>query len=573
MVGFIVLTVPVDGMARFGITTTEQTGVQTIEGEERKCFIPSAEDENYHLIENVSDYIFFVNEDRWEDIYANVWRENNFPVDLKKKELRVLDIGNSYTVDATHYLKEIMRGCDIIPEDTWSAPADMALVCAIRSGGSWKNWYDTFHDHDTQSYTIYKVFGGLDIKLPEGDSGIFEQGDGSGFRELLRENVFDLILIHPMSSYAPYFERWEEKSDAGYLSKLIGVLRIYQPQASIGFLLVHSLASNDSRNVEGSSLERWSKIAESVRRVKEHNGIDFVIPYGTAIQNLRASHLNNYPDDLTQDGIHCASGIADYTAGCCYYQSLIAPRYGRSVMGSTARITNENLESEMAELEESGLSYNRESMIPVDDHTAEVAQMAAILATEDWYTVRNPDEFLTPSDSADSEDCKEVISKNNYETGENAVNAWRGTQLRHYKDNVYVWINFSGKRQRRILFNYEGGGEPNRTEPMEYVSRATYWPDGEIVMNPSDIERLKKPYIEFDRSDGSLLYAIDSEVKEANIEIISTDGCRLAHLPLTQTSAHIQSVPTPETTGLFIARLTVVDRDGNVSTATCKYIR
>ena len=548
-------------------------GVPEIGVEERKCFVPSEEDENYHLIENATDYVFFVNEHGWGDLYANVWKGNNPPVDLKKKELRVLDIGNSYTVDATHYLKEIMAGCGIIPPGTWSAPDDMALVCAIRGGASWKNWYEAFHDEDSQSYTIYKAFGGLDVYVPEPDGGSFAPGDGSGFRELLKENVFDLILIHPKSTYAPYYERWEEKSDAGYLSKLIGLLRIFQPQASIGFLLVHSLASDNPDNHEGSSMERWRKISESVRRVRERDGIDFVIPYGTAVENLRASHLNNSPGDLTQDGIHCASGIADYTAGCCYYQALLAPRYGRSVSGSTARIPVETLEAEMQTLEEGRTVYNPESMVAVDDVTADICHMAAILATEDWYVVRNPDDFIAHTEAADSEDRQEVIGRLDSETGQNPGNLWRGSRLRHYKDNVYVWINPSGKRETKILFNHSGGGEPNRTQPLEYVSRATYWPDGEMIMNPEVWRNVPMPYLGYDNTDGTLLYMTEAGTVDAEIEIVTADGRRLAVIPLAPSAGVIRAVESPGLTGIFIARLRVVDSDGNVGVATRKYVR
>lgn len=77
------------------------------------------------------------------------------------------------------------------------------------------------------------------------------------------------------------------------MSDFIRLIRKHQPQAAIGTLLVHSYQSTYSGNTEKSTIKRWKKIANSVARLKMEYGIDFIIPYGTAIENLRASSLNN----------------------------------------------------------------------------------------------------------------------------------------------------------------------------------------------------------------------------------------------------------------------------------------
>ncbi|MBQ2522872.1 MAG: hypothetical protein II541_01580, partial [Prevotella sp.] len=73
---------------------------------------------------------------------------------LKKPNLKVLDIGNSYTDDATAMLPLIVKasGADV---------SDMCLYKAIRGGASFKNWYDIFYDKDPSSYSIKKVIGGM----------------------------------------------------------------------------------------------------------------------------------------------------------------------------------------------------------------------------------------------------------------------------------------------------------------------------------------------------------------------------------------------------------------------------
>ena len=290
-------------------------------------------------------------------------------LNLQKTQLRVLDIGNSYTEDSTHYIPEIVSasGVDV---------SDMCLYKATRGGASFKNWYDIYHNQDTAGYGISRVVGGLSADI----SGTAAAGNGEKFRNTLANNEWDLIIIHQVSTYAPYYDRWEENNNAGYLSKFIRLLRKHQPKATIGFLLVHSYWSGYSANTEKSSLQRWKLIAESAKKLRANYGIDFIIPYGTAIQNLRASSLNN-EYDLTADGTHCANGLADYTAACAYYQMLFAPRYGVNILGNTARITVSPTETYPS------------SDISVTDENAPVAQKAAFLASYNWYDCINPDDI------------------------------------------------------------------------------------------------------------------------------------------------------------------------------------
>lgn len=293
----------------------------------------------------------------------------NPPLDLQKETLRVLDIGNSYTEDATHYLPLLTKasGIDV---------SDMCLYKATRGGASFKNWYDIYHDKDTtSSYAINKVIGGLNANI----SGQAAKGNGEKFRNTLSDNQWDLIIIHQVSTYAPYYERWEENSDAGHLSDFLRLIRKHQPQATIGFLLVHSYWDGYSGNKEKSSLERWKLITESAKKLSADYNISFIIPYGTAIENLRASSLNN-EYDLTIDGTHCASGLADYTAACCYFQSLLTPRYRISVLGNKARWINNG---------ETGKYLS--SIADVTDNNSLIAQKAASLAVQNWSECINPE--------------------------------------------------------------------------------------------------------------------------------------------------------------------------------------
>ena len=296
---------------------------------------------------------------------------------LKKPQLKVLDIGNSYTDDATAMLK-------LLTQANQMDVSDMCLYKATRGSGSFKSWYYIYHDNDNHKYSISKVLGGIKANI---STGTGEPNDGALFREALTGEKWDIILIHQLSTYAPYYDKWKGTGNEGYLNELLSLIKEQQPQAKIGFLLVHSYWDNYSGNKEKSSLLRWELIANSVKRLCEEYPIDLVIPYGTAIENLRSSSLNN-EYDLTRDGTHCGVGLARYTAACCYYESLLAPRSGITVLGNPARYNASNDES----------TY---PAVSVTDDNALIAQRAAVLATKNYFECVNPEDVMTSIDGLD----------------------------------------------------------------------------------------------------------------------------------------------------------------------------
>ena len=291
--------------------------------------------------------------------------DNNF---LKKAQLKVLDIGNSYTEDATAYLSLIVDSLNVNVDD-------ICVYKAYRGGASFRDWYNVYHNKDNADYSISKVVGGLKANVKE---GLGKPYDGYLFRRLLIDEKWDLIIIHQYSGYSTAYNKWAGTGNDGYLIDLLKIIRLFQPQCKLGFLLVHSYASDYKRNVEKSSLKRWNNIASVARKFARNYRVDLVIPYGTAIQNLRATEYNNSMD-LTCDGTHLGLGLARYTAACCYYEMLIAPRTGVSMLGAKIECVVED------DPKTSKISVNEENML--------TAQKAAKLACMFPYSCNNPDEY------------------------------------------------------------------------------------------------------------------------------------------------------------------------------------
>jgi hypothetical protein len=339
---------------------------------------------------------------------------------LKKANLKVLDIGNSYTEDATAMLP-------LIAEASGSDLSDMCLYKTIRGSGSFKNWYDRYYDNDNYAYSISKVMGGIDANVTV---GIEEGTGGSLFREVLDNEQWDIIIIHQFSRYAPYYEEWGTTNDGGYLNELLSLINEKQPQAVIGFLLVHSYWDGHKGNKEKSSFKRWRLISNSVKRLCEDYDIGLVIPYGTAVENLRSSSLNN-EYDLTRDGSHCGIGLCRYTAACCYYESLIAPRSGISVLGNTARYDASNTSS----------TY---PAVSVTDDNALIAQKAAVFATEHWYECMNPEDDFTNGIDKTEKASFGILTNECYDTnGISQQRKHRGINIIRNTDGTFrkLWIN------------------------------------------------------------------------------------------------------------------------------------
>ena len=112
---------------------------------------------------------------------------DNMSFDFRKPNLKVLDIGNSYTVDATALLP-------LITKASGSDVSDMCLYKATRGSASFKLWYDIYNGEDSPSasYEVSKVLGGLDANVRTGSS----MGDDRKlFRECLTNEKWDLIII------------------------------------------------------------------------------------------------------------------------------------------------------------------------------------------------------------------------------------------------------------------------------------------------------------------------------------------------------------------------------------------
>lgn len=237
---------------------------------------------------------------------------------LMADTLRILDIGNSYSNDASGYLARLTQGMPL---------ENVAYYHMLRDGANFRNWYNCYNGLDIQPFKVMKKIGGLDMDVPTGQ---FEAHDSVTFKKIL-EAKWDLIIVHQASNLATKYASWVSSDGLGQLQVLLNILKEHQPDATFATVLIHSYEGTYSGNSEKSSYLRWQNITSAMdRMLQDFPMFQIIIPYGTAIESLRASEYNT-DHDLTRDGTHLAFGLGCYTAACVYYETLLAPRLGISV--------------------------------------------------------------------------------------------------------------------------------------------------------------------------------------------------------------------------------------------------
>lgn len=297
----------------------------------------------------------------------------NYPDSERGDSLRILDIGNSYSLNTTANVSQILKALDV-------DYSKIKLTVVQSSGATFRNWCDILLGKYANPYWIHElVNGNKRQRVTE-----YHPYDNSGIRSLLNDQDWDVILLHPASAIAPDLDLWDGSGEYGGLTEFMSYIKCVQPNAHLGLLLIHSYPQNHPLNKnKWTSYQRWRIIADNSRKVTDEYGFDIIVPYGTAVQNLR--HAVDYTDlDLTSDYTHLQIGIPQFTASACYYQTLLAPYTHQSII---------NKESELLTIFDNG---NDSEVLPADYTPVSADNIgaainSAFLASRNMYTSISPD--------------------------------------------------------------------------------------------------------------------------------------------------------------------------------------
>lgn len=225
------------------------------------------------------------------------------------RSLRMLCIGNSFSLDGTAYLGEMMVDAGI-PTDSFG------IYCAVKAGASLEYWWQQYK-RDAPIEEFLYMGGRLHTSIDA--TGSSHPGKVT-LREVLRE-PWDVIVVQQCVALSDQPDTFEP-----YLTSLIQAIRQECPrgkEVTIAWQMVWSKGEASAGGPHGEA--GWKRIVETARSACDQAGITTIIPTGTAIQNARLRQAFAHTDALTRDGLHLLYGVGRYLAALTWYETICRP--------------------------------------------------------------------------------------------------------------------------------------------------------------------------------------------------------------------------------------------------------
>lgn len=251
----------------------------------------------------------------------------NHPLPSAPDTLKILAIGNSFSDDGTEYIPKLLEAAGI----------RNVIIARLYIGGCTLERHCSEYSEGLNNYTYYKSTENKWVTV----SG------NAGLRDGLRDEDWDIITIQESSGYSGIYDTY-----ARWLPEIISIIRkeALNPSAAIVWHQTWAYAVNSTNkhfsSYGNSQQQMYSAIRQCVARASEEFRLPIVIPSGDAIQIARGTRLNNVGEvpadskvcDLTRDGYHLSRQYGRYIAACAWFEALIGPVYGKTVLGNSCTL-------------------------------------------------------------------------------------------------------------------------------------------------------------------------------------------------------------------------------------------
>ena len=248
----------------------------------------------------------------------------NYPLPSSPDTLKILAVGNSFSDDGTEYLPGLLEAAGI----------HNVIVARLYIGGCSLERHCREYAEDLKNYTYYKSTANRWVTVSK----------NAGLLDGLKDEDWDIITVQESSGISGIYDNYEK-----WLPQLIEIIRneALNPQATIVWHKTWAYATNSVHpefpNYDKSQQKMYEAISQCVERASEEFNLPVVIPSGDAIQIARGTRLNNSGEvpadckvyDLTRDGYHLTRQHGRYIAACTWFETLIKPIFGKSVLGNS----------------------------------------------------------------------------------------------------------------------------------------------------------------------------------------------------------------------------------------------
>ena len=247
----------------------------------------------------------------------------NYPLPSEPDTLKILAVGNSFSDDGTEYLPGLLEAAGI----------RNVIVARLYIGGCTLERHCREYDEGLRNYIYYKSTANRWETVSR----------NAGLLDGLKDEDWDIITVQEASGFSGTYENYEK-----WLPQLINIIRkeAINPHAAIVWHETWAYATNSDHEhfkfYGCDQQQMYSAIRECVGKASSEFNLPVVIPSGDAIQAARATRLNNsgaVPSDckvydLTRDGYHLTRQHGRYIAACTWFEALIRPVFGKSVLGN-----------------------------------------------------------------------------------------------------------------------------------------------------------------------------------------------------------------------------------------------
>lgn len=288
------------------------------------------------------------------------------PEPVIEADYHVLLIGNSFMVDASEYLPQLLR--------LSGGPKTIALTRIYHGGRKLETWnsnYAKLNDCARRDIAPGQIYWRGDDELNDCEKSIVESAR------------WDLILIANGTIDKNYEMDASEKSA---LNSIVSKLRanLKDPSSRLGYLTTQCDAvgySNDAYAPIATKADQdaqWQRNLTKQKWVEDNvEGIDFFLSTAATMQNLRTTVLNaDHPYNLARDGHHLDYGIGRYAAACTLYQGMLAGITGVDIENIPLRVD--------WQMWDPARSANATA---ITSRNAHLAQKAARASLADMYSV------------------------------------------------------------------------------------------------------------------------------------------------------------------------------------------
>ena len=234
-------------------------------------------------------------------IYGNVTNDSYEAVASVRRSLKVLAIGNSFSVDAMrNYLYDVLKSADY----------DQVILGNLYVGGCSLDQHWGYISNKSGSYEYHK----------NDDNGQWVTTYGTQALTALQDENWDVITVQQVSGNSGM------PGTFGNLQNIVNWVNQYKtnPDAKVLWHMTWAYQQDSTHesfpNYGSDQMTMYNAIVDTVQNtVLTTEGIDGIIPSGTAIQNLRGTSLG---DTLTADGYHLNDLHGDYTASLTWYHAI-----------------------------------------------------------------------------------------------------------------------------------------------------------------------------------------------------------------------------------------------------------